>query len=241
MNQRVLVVDDEALGRERILRILSRFDDIDVVGEAGSGQEAVAKAIDLEPDLLLLDIDMPDLTGLEVASQIEGRAAVIFVTAYHEYAIEAFEAEAVDYVVKPVSAERLRTALERASKRAPLRLEGLHRSRLAGPPLFRVVASHHNRVEIFDAREITRFWAKDKYTWFYADGREQITEERLDNLEIRLSDAGFVRLHRSELVRLDAIRSSERDAAGTTVGTSDGQCAQVSRRRVATLKKLLGV
>ncbi|MEL6759697.1 MAG: LytTR family DNA-binding domain-containing protein [Myxococcota bacterium] len=241
MNQRVLVVDDEPLARQRVLRMLAKSDDIEVVGEASSGQEAIAKAIDLQPDLLLLDIEMPDLTGLEVAAQLEGRAAVVFVTAYHEYAIEAFEAEAVDYLVKPVSQERLRAALERAYKRTPAKLDGLHRSKLAGPQLFRVVASHQSRVEIFDAREITRFWARDKYTWFHVDGREQITEERLDSLENRLSGAGFVRLHRSELVRLDAIRSIERDAAGTTVGTSDGQCAQVSRRKVTTLKKLLGV
>lgn len=238
MTLQVLVVDDEELGRDRVVRMLAQMDDVVVVGEAAGGGEALEKAQALSPDVLVLDIDMPDLTGLEVAAQLNGQAAVIFATAYDAFAIQAFDAEAVDYLVKPISKTRLVTALKRARKRASF--DGLHRH-LGSGPNFRVVASQNGRIEIFDARSITRFWAQDKYTWFIVDGREQLTEERLDSLEARLSSLGFFRLHRSELVRLDAIRSLDKEASGITVGTEDGQTASVSRRKVAALKKLLGI
>lgn len=242
MTQRILVVDDEELGRQRIVRMVSNIANAEVIGEASGGVEAITKARAMEPDLLLLDIEMPDLTGLEVAAVLGDLAPIVFVTAYDQYAIEAFEKEAVDYLVKPVKAERLATAIQRASKRGATSLEALQGPRgLMDPSLHRVVATHNNKVEIFDATTITRFWAQDKYTWFLANGQEQMTEERLDSLENRLAPAGFARVHRSELVRVDAIRSIERDAAGTSIGMSDGQVAQVSRRRVTALRKLLGI
>jgi DNA-binding LytR/AlgR family response regulator len=166
---------------------------------------------------------MPGVDGLALARQLGARPAVIFTTADAGQALAAFDVAAVDYLLKPVVRERLERALARVSSSAP------------APP--RVSARDGQTLHVVDARRVTRFHALDKYTAFLVDGRELLGEESLGSLEARLAPHGFLRVHRGELVRLDAVVALD----GETVRLMDGQEARVSRRSLPELRKRLAI
>lgn len=231
---RILVVDDEAPARSRLVRLLQDVPGAAIAGEASTGREALAAIEALKPDVVLLDVEMPELDGLRVAAAV--LPPVIFVTAYDRHAVPAFDVDAVDFLLKPVRRERLLQALERAERRLALA------STPAGDGAIpRVVAEGRGTTKIFDARKLTRFWASEKYTVFVADGAECLTTEPLSTLETRLSPHGFVRIHRGELVRLSAVRGLRYHEGVMEAELEDGQVARVSRRSVATLKAELGL
>lgn len=244
---RVLIVDDEAPARRRLLRQLSALEGITIVGEAEDGLDAFAKAQRLTPDLVLLDIDMPALDGLTLASRAHELPPVVFVTAHAEHAIRAFELHAVDYLLKPVRPERLEQALERAririaSHRSMSLAERAALDQIApSTSSYRIVSANRRTAKIFDARELTRLWSRDKYTAFIADGEEQLCEESLNALELRLATHGFVRVHRAELVNLRRVRALHHSADGAELELDDGQRALVSRRALAAVKVALGL
>jgi len=245
---RLLVVDDEPLARRRLVRMLGAFPEVVVAAEAGSGLEALQLVRDLAPlDGLLLDVRMHDLDGIALARANVSLPPIVFVTAYDEFAVNAFEVRAVDYLVKPVRAERLAEAIARLTARRESRgpadatdtLSALAARRPESAA--RIVCVHRGVVKFFDAREISRFYAEDKYTIFRIDGEEHLTQESLDSLEERLTALGFVRVHRAELVDLSKISRIDAAEGSTTVCLRDGQSARVSRRMVAPLKAKLGV
>lgn len=242
---RVLVVDDEAAARRRLVRMLERMEDVEVVGEAGDGEEALARIAELRPDAVLLDIRMPGLDGLEVAARLSEPVAVIFTTAYDQYALRAFDASAADYLLKPVEADRLLRALDkvrgREARRTPAELEGLLRRALAREEPPRVTARAGGRIEIFDARRIARLRSRDGYTSFTHEGREYLLDETLDALESRLAAWDFLRVSRGELVNLGRVKAIRRDDEGAVVELVDGQQAPVSRRSLPELKRRLGI
>ena len=225
--------------------MLQRMDGVTVVAEAADGDSALAKVSETEPDLLLLDIRMPGETGLELASRLPKNAHVIFVTAYEEYAVQAFDASAVDYLLKPVAASRLATALEKVRRlQAPQdrkSLEVLLRqvARRDEPP--RVTARNGETLRVFDSREIVRFHADGGYTAFRHGGRNYLVNDTITALEDTLGDWGFARIHRSELVNLSSVRALHREEETVVVELSDGQRVPVSRRYLPALKKLLGI
>jgi DNA-binding LytR/AlgR family response regulator len=231
---RILVVDDEAPARSRLVRLLDEVPGTSVVGEASTGREALAAIETLKPDVVLLDVEMPELDGLRVAAQ--ALPPVIFVTAYDRHAVPAFEVDAVDFLLKPVRRERLAQALERAARRLVSAPAGAGDGTMP-----RIVAVDRGATRIFDARRLTRFWASEKYTLFVADGAECLTVESLAALESRLAPHGFVRVHRGELVRLSAVRGLRYQDGNVEAELEDGQVARVSRRSVATLKAELGI
>jgi len=238
------VVDDEPLARGRLVRMLAAIEGAEAVGEAGSGREALEKIAALTPDCVLLDVGMPGMDGLEVAGATG--VPVVFVTAHDAYAVEAFELAAVDYLLKPVRRERLQRALERVRRSpapSPAQLAGLWRRLSAAPaaPLTRLAARSGDAVHLFDPAEIARFSAAGGYASFRRDGREFLLDESLSQLEQRLAPHGFVRVHRAELVRLDAVRALHGEHGHTEVELDDGQRAPVSRRVVAELKRRLGI
>lgn len=244
---RVLVVDDEPLARRRLIRMLGQMEDVQVAGEAADGQEALERIALLEPDVVLLDIRMPGLDGLSLARTVPNLPPVVFTTAYDEHAVDAFEANAIDYLLKPVKRERLERALSRVRERAGRRessdvvkaLERLlgDRDRTSAP---RITAHDNGALHVFDAREIPRFYAQDKYTAFLVEGREYLLEESLSSLERRLEAFDFLRVHRGELVALAQVRAFRPEDAGGVVELRDGQTARVSRRFVPALRKKLG-
>jgi DNA-binding LytR/AlgR family response regulator len=239
----VLVVDDEPLAREWLGRLLVRTHDVRICGEAASGDEALEKIAALSPDAVLLDIQIPGKSGLDVARAL-GETPVIFTTAHGRYALEAFELDACDYLVKPIRYEQLARALERARRRRVL--QELVRSDQEEPSNApasgeRLLVSERGTVQFIKARRVTRFRASDKYTLFQVDGVEHVVRDSLEKLEERLAPYGFIRVHRSELVRKDAVVSLVTEPGGATLELVDGQRVAVSRRYLSAAKRALGL
>ena len=243
---RALVVDDERVARNRLKRMLGRLDGVEVVGEAADGAEALERIAELEPDVAFLDIRMPGMDGIELARRLPAATRVVFTTAYDDYAVQAFETSAIDYLLKPIEAERLEAAVRKVEQRVgrPAATGELQRllEKIAGrddPP--RITARRGDTIRVFDPRTISRFHAEDRYTVFRHDGRDFLLDESITSLEERLADLGFLRTHRSELVRLDAIRALGREDDASYVELADGQRAAVSRRHLRVLKQRLGI
>jgi DNA-binding LytR/AlgR family response regulator len=242
---RALVVDDEPVARRRLVRMLLRMGDVEPVGEAGDGAVALERIRALAPDVVLLDIRMPGIDGMTLATRDEPLPPIVFTTAYEEHAVQAFEAAAVDYLLKPVSEERLREALERVRSRlrsddsrrlAPLLQDLLSEAR---PP--RIAARRGTMTRLFDAREIARFRARDKYTSFLHSGEGFLIDDSLASLEQRLAPWGFLLVHRAELINLACVKALRDTGRGWVAELSDGQTVAVSRRRIHTLEERLGL
>jgi DNA-binding LytR/AlgR family response regulator len=239
---RVLVVDDEPAARRRLALMLEELDE-EVVGQAANGVEALEMARERSPELLLLDIEMPEVDGFDVARHLPApRPLLVFQTAYDEYALRAFEHAALDYLVKPVTLDGLRRALGRARERleAPGRpspdaevLRGLRASvRGEAPrrPRLLVREGRGHRLVAFDA--ITRFTADEGVVYAHLDGGERrLTDYTLAELEERAGSA-FVRASRGELVNAEAVERIVRNGDGSaTLGLRGGASVHVSRRR----------
>lgn len=229
MKLRAFVVDDEAPARRRLVRLLEQVRDVEVVAVTGDAEGASAQIAELRPDIVFLDVQMPGMDGLALAQRCAA-PAVVFVTAHAEHAVRAFELASVDYLLKPVRLERLEEAVHRARARAEQRA-----------PEPRIVAHDRGSTLFVDPRTVTRFHASDKYTAFASEGRELLTEESLSALEQRLAPFGFVRVHRSELVRLSAIRAFRAEDGAHAVRLDDGQVVPVSRRMATALRERLGI
>ena len=244
---KVLIVDDERPARDRLIRMLARVEGVVVAGEAGDGEEAARLVDELEPDVVLLDVNMPRLDGMTLALERAGELPpIIFVTAYDKHALRAFDAGAVDYLVKPVRQERLEQALARVRGRvrSPEPVEALLKRLVSadnGETACRIAVASGGSVRFFDARQVSRFWSADKYTLFVHGGDELMLEESLGALERRLEAHAFVRVHRSELINLAKVRALHSDDGIHEVELDDGQRARVSRRSLPALKKALGI
>ncbi len=248
---RVLVADDERIARERLVRMLGRIAGVEVAGEAKDGLDALQKIAALRPDLVLLDIRMPGADGLEVVRRAPWLPHVVFTTAYEEYALAAFEAAAVDYLLKPIEEERLRRTIERVRRLAEpapqARLEALLEALAAGAAGVasasprRLTARRGDTTHLLDPREVGRIRAAGDYCAVRHGGREYLLDDTLAALEERLAPDGFVRVHRAELVNLHRVRALRRQDEGALLELEDGETATVSRRFLAALKERLGL
>lgn len=228
---RVLVVDDEPLARARLVRMLAGIEGIDSVAEAASGPAALAMIEETPTDVVLLDIQMPGLSGLALA-ETPGLPAVIFTTAHVEFGARAFDLDAVDYLTKPVRRERLERALQRVRRRAT--------EAKAAPAAAHRLAVHGPRgVRFVDLARATALRALDKYTAIFVDGEEHLVRESLDALEERLKGDGFVRVHRAALVRTNAISSMSTEKGALVAELVDGTSVEVSRRNGPMLRRWL--
>jgi two-component system response regulator AlgR len=241
--RKVLIADDEQPARERLQRLLAELAGLSVVGACATGGEALELINALKPDIALLDIRMPGMTGLEVArhlSALERPPAVIFTTAYEQYAVEAFEAHAIGYLLKPVRRERLAAALEHAAQLRVPALRELGTDKAFGPRRH-IAVRVRDELQLIPVAEIAFFRADQKYVALrHADG-EQLVEESLRNLETEFA-AVFVRAHRNLLVATAHVEALERQADGSYCvrmrGT--GERLAVSRRQLTQLKARLG-
>jgi len=211
---RALIVDDEDLARQVIREMLGEHPEVEMAGECANGFEAVRMAAELKPDLIFLDIQMPKLDGFEVLELIGAGPAIVFVTAYDEHALRAFEVHAVDYVMKPFRAERFETALERAKQRVggtlPFRPEELTAStRTPGQYAERVVVKDGTRVHIFPASKLDYAEAQDDYVALANQGKKYLKQQTISSLEGALDPKNFVRIHRSYLVNLERVSRLE--------------------------------
>lgn len=229
---KVLVVDDEPLARRRLIRMLGRIGDVEVIGEADNGEEALRHLREHPCDLLLLDIDMPRMDGLELAEQPR-LPAIVFTTAHAEHALRAFEVAAADYLLKPISQTRLAESIERVRAARGLTSTGV-------VPL-RITAREGSTVHIVDVREVDRFHASHKCSVFWHRGRELLLDDSLNTLEQRLAPLGFFRSHRAELIRVEAVVALEVEGGQVRARMRDGSTAAVGRRTLAELKRRLGI
>ena len=204
---RILLVDDERLARVRLRQLLEDLGSHEVIGEAGNGEEALALAARENPDVVLLDIRMPGLSGIETAHHLNSTArppAVVFTTAYDEYAIEAFDARAIGYLLKPVRSGRLRGALEHAARLTRGQLTDLAQARGLSSKRRHVAARAKGRLKLIPVADILYFRAEHKYVCVRHARGQDLIDESLKSLEQAFA-SNFVRIHRNALVRVDAI------------------------------------
>jgi two-component system LytT family response regulator len=242
---RALIADDELLARERIRTLLAEDPEVEVVGECGDGATAARMIDALSPDLLLLDVQMPELDGLSALAQVpEARRprAVLLVTAHEEHAIEAFDLQAVDYLLKPFEEARFWKALLRAKERLrqpPQDLLALIDEVRAQRERLAIRSGAHTTLVRYD--EIDWAEAADNYVELHAGGLTHLMRETLSRLEARLSGAGFVRVHRSTLVNVRRIRELRPLAGGDhQIVLRDGTLLVLSRTHRESLRRLLG-
>jgi len=241
---RIAIVDDEELARKLLREYLSAYDDIEIVAECANGFEAVKAVAEIKPDLMLLDIQMPRLDGFEVLELVGREVGFIFVTAYDKYALRAFEVHAVDYLLKPVSAERLREALARARERLskpsiePSELTAA--ARPAGAHLERIAIRDGANVNVIPVVKIDYIEAQDDYICFKADGKQFLKQQTLTDIEKALDPAQFVRIHRSYILNIDRLAKLELYAKDShSAILRDGTRLAVSRSGYARLTAVL--
>jgi two-component system response regulator LytT len=233
---KALLVDDEVPARSELRFLLGEAGGVEVVGEAGSANEALQLIKAIPYDVVFLDVNMPGLSGMDLAETLTSLAhppAIVFVTAHSEHAVQAFEVAAVDYLVKPVEIRRLRTAIDRLTPAAetPVRVE-------------RLPVERGGRKLLLQVADIFHIMAKDDYSYLFTDGERYLSTLSLADLEQKLEPQGFFRVHRRYLVNLSQVKEVAPMYGGTMELTlKDGAETRipVSRRRAPALKRLLGL
>lgn len=240
----VLVVDDELLARQRAMRMIESLDDYEVVGEAGTGEAALAAISDLDPDIVLMDIRMPGDDGLVAAqkiAQMNEPPAIIFCTAYDQYALEAFNTLAVGYLLKPLQKELLQAALDKARRLNKMQRSTMPPAAVESPSERKHIAAKTRRgVELVPIDDIISFVADQKYVTVRHRGGETLIDDTLKDLEEEFAKR-FVRVHRNALVAVPLIEKLERLSSGQyelQLKNTDYR-PSVSRRHVSAVKELL--
>lgn len=232
---KALLVDDERLARAGLRRLLKTHDDITIVGEAANADEAAAQIERLRPDVVFLDVEMPGRSGLELLADLEDLPAVIFTTAYQDYAVRAFEVSAVDYLLKPIAADRLATALDKLRRAAKATKPGAHREQ-------RVFLRDGERCWIVALDEIHMLESEGNYTRVYFGENRPLIYKSLNALEARLNPATFFRASRSHIVNLRDIQSLAPQPDGGLVATlAGGIRIGISRRQSRKLRELMSL
>lgn len=244
---RTVIVEDEPHARARLKDLLANFPEVLVAGEAGDGAQAVEIIGRLRPELVLLDIEMPGFSGLEVLQRLHHRPLVIFITAYDQYAVQAFEANAVDYLLKPFTVERLEQALERVRQRGRFMDENLlaelQRRLLPKQYLHHFAVKHDEEILLVPEDEVFFFLAEDKYVFLYTANRRFFYDATLKGLENHLDPERFMRIHKSTIVAIGQVRKLKRSLIGDfqiVLGDDKATTLRVGRSFLAGVKSRLG-
>ncbi len=249
---RILIVDDELPARRRLRRLLKEVaEGEEIAGEAANGVEALEKIQELRPDLVLLDIQMPELGGLDLVRELGGGdgPAIVFVTSYDQYALEAFDVSAADYLLKPVSAERLDKALQKVRQRrqsgavtadAIARLTAALATR-PSPALERIVGHRGTKVVLLPAETIQAFIAEDELVFAVTAAGRVLVNHTLRDLEARLDTNRFARVHKQTIVNLDHVLELDPiSKGGASARLACGLIVEISRRYAVGLRERLG-
>ena len=239
-----LIVDDEELARQILRDLLQAHPEIQILAECANGFEAVKAIAEHKPDLMLLDVQMPKLSGFDVLELIEDDVAVIFVTAYDQYAMKAFEVHAVDYLLKPVGQERFEAALARAKDRIGERTPPAQQLAAAARPpqqfLERLVVRDGTRVTLIPVAKLDYVEAQDDYVALASQGAKHLKQQTIASIEAGLDPARFVRIHRSYIVNFERVVRIEPYGKDSRLAIlADGTRLPVSRTGYARLKSLL--
>lgn len=236
---RTLIVDDEPLAVERMQVICAGIDDVNVIGTASDGQAALRLVAALNPDLILLDLTMPETDGLTVARQLSGEEsppAVIFVTAHDEFAVEAFDLDAVDYVLKPVSPDRLERAVGRVIARRGQRAEPQ-----SSQWLEEFWVPHRSELVRIPASDVQRIDAERDYVRLHVGDQSFLLLQTITSLEERLDPEQFIRIHRSHIVRRDCVSGLRHEGLGVwSVEIAEGEALRIGRTYLPAVKKMAG-
>ncbi|MGE0173795.1 MAG: LytR/AlgR family response regulator transcription factor [Oligoflexales bacterium] len=246
---KALIVDDEKPARDRLRRLLAEHSDVQIIGEASDGLMALDFLEETKCDVVFLDIEMPELGGIEVARQLDAQGpTVVFTTAYDEYALQAFDANALDYVLKPVDPKRLSKALERLRQQITSRTSGLTQEKLSSLPQSlksnRVAFKVGAKFKIFKKDEISCILSKDHYSAVIVDKGEILCDDSLDALEQKLDSAFFHRVHRNAIININFLKELKREGDRKYLAILDDHFQNeipVSRERLQTLKSALGL
>jgi two-component system LytT family response regulator len=244
---KAVIVDDEELARRVLREYISKESTMEIVAECANGFEAVKAVAEHKPDVIFLDVQMPKLDGFEVLELIDREVAVVFVTAFDSYAMRAFDAAAVDYLLKPFSLERFRSALRRIEQRtgemrpASLSTELSNFARPAGEYLERIVVKDGAKVHVIPAGRLDYVEAQDDYVALRSEGRTWLKQQTIASLEAALHPRRFVRIHRGYLVNIERITRIEPNTKDTwTAILADGSRIPVSRGGYARFNSLIG-
>jgi two-component system, LytTR family, response regulator len=249
---RVLIADDEPRARQFLEKLLGEHQDLEVVAGARGGAEAIERIAAHHPDVAFLDIQMPDLSGLEVARHLRGPDApiVVFVTAYDRYAVEAFELAALDYVLKPIRRERLADTVRRVVDEVRSGQRGASAKALAkaldspemeqrATTLRRLPVRHRREVKLLELTDVPIVFSRDRLVLARCEGHEYLVDYTLQELERRLPTERFVRVHRGALVNLDAVESYGGENGVLVLKLRDGTRVEASERRAAEVRRKL--
>ncbi len=235
-----MIVDDEAPARSELRYLLEETKRVDSITEAASAREAVERLMEKRADVLFLDISMPKTSGMQLAEalrKLKNPPAVVFVTAYSEYALEAFGVDAVDYLMKPVETDRLLQALDKVQAR-------VKPTRQSNPTMERIPVEKSGRKVLVPVDQIRYIEAKDDYSCIYTDTDRYLSTISLAKLEAKLTPHHFFRVHRGYIVNLSYVEDVETISSGILqlgINGVDGKKISVSRRRVVALKRALGL
>jgi two-component system LytT family response regulator len=240
---RTLIVDDEELARQVLRELIAAHPELKIVAECRNGFEAVKAIGELKPDLLFLDIQMPKLDGFEVLELTGTDMAIVFATAYDEYALKAFEVHAVDYLLKPFGADRFERALTQARQKLGRTMpiaDLAQAARAPGEFLERIVVRDGTRVHVIPVEKLDYAEAQDDYIALVSEGRKHLKQQTIASLESLLDPARFVRIHRSYLVNLERVAKVEPFGKDSKVAAlKDGTQLPVSRSGYARFCELL--
>ncbi|MEA3420742.1 MAG: response regulator [Acidobacteriota bacterium] len=244
--KRAIIVDDEALARKALRMVIDRFEEIEIVGECSDGFEAVKAINEKRPDLVFLDIQMPKLDGFDVLELLGNDAPfIVFVTAYDEYALQAFEAHALDYLLKPVKPERLAKTLDRIKERFPGKSRQpvdklLQQHRLKDVPHKRILVRDRGNIYIIQAEDITYIEAQGDYVCINTLKKSSLKNDTLANMEKMLDPRKFYRIHRSYILNIDYLSKIEPYTKDSRVAIlKNGKTLPVSRSGYSRIMKLL--
>lgn len=243
MTYRVLVADDEALARDELKALLGEVDWLECVAETSNGPDTIQAIDEQKPDLIFLDVEMPGATGLEVLRQVEHNPQVIFTTAYDQYAVTAFELQALDYLLKPFGAERFNDVLKRAREALDAGRAGRDPWEMDGPghpedPLRRVFVRERGRIIPIRAKDIRRLEAMDDYVMVHHTNGRNLVRVRMKDFEARLDPERFTRIHRTHLINLDYVCAfTSHDGTRLAVEMEDGTRLVASRSHSKRLRK----
>ena len=243
---RVVLVEDEEPARDLVKHYLENHPELELVGEFSDGFSGLKGIQELKPDLLILDIQMPKLTGFEILELLESPPVVVFTTAYDEFAIKAFELNATDYLLKPFSRERFDAAMQKAMERAKVptgqkkAVEDLLRHVEENERLDRVVVKSGSKIKVIPVEKISYIEAQDDYVMIYTDTGKHLKEKTMKYFEAHLDPAVFARLHRSYIARIDQIVQIELYEKDSYVAVlKDGAKLRISENGYRNLKKKL--
>ena len=235
---RALLVDDERLARAELTRLLEKFPEIEIIGEASNGEEAIEKIEELNPDLVFLDIQMPGMTGFEVLEHLHIVPNVIFVTAYDEYALKAFEVNALDYVLKPIELARLEKAIEKVKTEKEEAKQSDEKLTYES----QIFIKDGEKCWFVKMDKVRMFESEGNYVRLYFEDSKPMILKSLNNLEKRLNDKEFFRISRKYIINLTWIEKVEAwFNGGLRVTLKSGEKLEISRRQTSRFKELMSI